>query len=669
LVFISRAESIAVRSVCFLVAVTLLQSSLARMTGNLRLSAYPPVAVADSRSTVTITADVRDSAGHPAPDGTQVLFSASLGNFREAVVSTYSGTARGTLIAGGAPGTSHITVSAPGLGTESALEFELLGDRSLLSSAQEFIEMYSPSNLVMSADGHAIEATNRAQGAHLRYRDLDLNADDIQMDLNVNEIRATHAAIRFGKVNRIFEQLYFDLFKRKGIGTTSTKTTEYRLYTVGWGFGLHKVERQTVDTVQITSAGVEPTADVGDYGFKSMQSAAMIYARKAVVFPHKDIQFQKATIVVDGSKVVRFPLYDLNMNGSTGSIADQIVNINDTRVSINYPHYLTLKPGLTSLVRFRTGEGGGVGSSVNTATYLDYEMHWNRGDEADGSFTFTGLARKDYGLELQQNLRLNNTTSAYAQLSSPALRSGYGAFGLNHQMGSYQLNLTGSANRSLQGINLASNQVSLTLEKNPMRLTSMPIQTFVGASVSNNQSLSGDIESSQTAMGLHVRNQLIPRKLAKNATLNAAFTVADLVGHNTRGGLTLSGNTYLSSAFGRGLSMQLGYDYYNDPFSSAIVGQHRMSLSGNYFASRTGLRLSANKSLDADRLDYSAYMNYRISGLWRLSSSYAFDRFNAIGFLDYNATLAYRLGGRDIGVSWSKSTGRLGIQVLGASYN
>ena len=50
--------------------------------GVINLEVYPPVTVADGRSTLTVTASVRDSSGNLVPDGTQVVFDTTLGTFR-----------------------------------------------------------------------------------------------------------------------------------------------------------------------------------------------------------------------------------------------------------------------------------------------------------------------------------------------------------------------------------------------------------------------------------------------------------------------------------------------------------------------------------------------------------------------------------------------------------
>src|SRR5262249_1438622 len=150
--------------------------------------------------------------------------------------------------------------------------------------------------------------------------------------------------------------------------------------------------------------------------------------------------FQKAELLVDGEKTLKFPLFEYNLNGGTPIITDQIVNVNDSRVEVNYPHYLSLKPGQTSLLRFRTGETYGRCTFATGGTFMDYELHWNRGDQMDGGVTVSGLARKDYSVRLNQSFRFDGRSNAYAQIETPSFNSVFGSLGYSRQLNGFQLN-------------------------------------------------------------------------------------------------------------------------------------------------------------------------------------------------------------------------------------
>ncbi|HRK21973.1 MAG TPA: Ig-like domain-containing protein, partial [Fimbriimonadaceae bacterium] len=120
-------------------------------SGIVKLNSFPSISVADGRSTVTISAEIRDTNGSLAPNGTQVVFSATLGcTFREPVVKTQNGIAHAILEAGSIPGTVRITATALAYNATTSLDYELVSDRSLLSTAKEFVEIVADTKLLYS---------------------------------------------------------------------------------------------------------------------------------------------------------------------------------------------------------------------------------------------------------------------------------------------------------------------------------------------------------------------------------------------------------------------------------------------------------------------------------------------------------------------------------------
>ncbi|MER3496096.1 MAG: hypothetical protein C4320_04405, partial [Armatimonadota bacterium] len=75
----------------------------------IRLTTFPTVAMADGRSQITVSAEVRSLGGALVPDGTRVVLATTLGVFRENVVVTSGGLARGLLVSSSIPGVAKIT--------------------------------------------------------------------------------------------------------------------------------------------------------------------------------------------------------------------------------------------------------------------------------------------------------------------------------------------------------------------------------------------------------------------------------------------------------------------------------------------------------------------------------------------------------------------------------
>jgi hypothetical protein len=88
-----------------------------------------------------------------------------------------------------------------------------------------------------------------------------------------------------------------------------------------------------------------------------------------------------------------------------------------------------------------------------------------------------------------------------------------------------------------------------------------------------------------------------------------------------------------------------------------------------YSAGAFNLRGSLAQALDADRTSAQLGLDYRLGSLWRVSYNYSLDRYDGGSFLDQSIVLGYRLGFREIGVSYSARTKRLGLELLGTRFN
>jgi hypothetical protein len=669
-----------------------------------QLSAFPRLSVADGRSTTTITADIRDSQGRPVPNGTRVVFNTTLGSFRETVATTTNGIARAILVSGGTPGIAKITATplAGGAGS-TTFEFEFVADRAMLSSAREYIEIVAPGVMHYTVDTRLIGAAGVNKGVSVRFRDIEIEADDVQVNIPTYEVRARKARLKIGKFTKDFDELYLKLNQRHGYGTTTFRGRAPQFLTVQGRWLALATERadgtlsfevppeqDRYGLVEIKGPSITPATTVAPasmFEFEELVgSPSRITAKKAVIFPGKQIQFQKADIYVADNRVMRLPLYQVNMAQSTSPIiTEDLVGVNNNTVAVNYPYFLSLKPGQTSLLRFRTGEAFGGGSYTGSrGAFMDYELNWNRGDDMDGAIAVRGIGRSDYRVGFQQFYRMDSRSTASAQFDLvPRDRSVFGSGNVGRQFNGFQVNLSGSSNRQLTGSRYQSQDVSLIGETDPRRLGRSPFQLVLGLTanssshsllVYNDKTKKQELQSgSMSGSGVRARLQSSPININRSTNLTTSFSAAKLQGTNVLSGMTLNGSATLSKSFGNGAAVLLTYDYLRDGFNEKVVGQHRLSTQAYWYGGRTSVRLFGSRSLDLDRLNLNGDLEYRLNGVWRLSSSYSLDRYHAgdfsSNFLDYNFAIGYRIGWREIGLVWSKRTNRIGIQFLGASLN
>jgi hypothetical protein len=642
-------------------------------SGNIRLTTLPTITVADGRSTVTVSAYVRRPSGQFVPDGTQVRFDTNLGSFKDVpIVQTVNGVARIVLQTGTVTGTAKITATALGVGAVTTIDVEFLGDRKLLSSANEYVEIVAPSYLMFSLDQRIVGAAGANHGARLRYREIEIEADDLQYNIDASEVRARKAHLKMGKIDQEFEELNLTLTARKGTGTTTLIPATPVTATVIGGVPWFEPTHSRFGVADIRPSSITPLLGLSDSSQFKLQdmseSTSMVSAKKAVVFPQKEVQFQKAAIMVGGVTVLRSALFKVSLQSASNIITDQIFSVQNSQININYPVYLTLKPGETSLLRLSTGQQYGRSSGVNHGLSLDYELGWNHGDSFDGGLTLSSMTSSNWGINAHQFIRFDERTSATAFVDSPQGKSIFGNLSFNKQFSGWGMSANSSTSRTFRGNQFNNQQVSFIVEKDPVKLGSLPFRTSFGFIAGANSTQSQLGSNSQSSLGVHLRTSLIPRKLDGASQLNGFVTMTEQMGHNTRKGLAFQANASLSRQFGSGAQGLLSYDFYENGFNSGLTGRHQLSFSGGINQGNFSSTISAIRALDVDRFSLFADLGYRLSNAWRLSYGYTLDRFAGSTFVDYTAAIGFRIGMREIGLTYSGQTKRFGIQLLNAGF-
>ncbi len=645
------------------------------MAGNatIELGSFPTMSVADGRSTVTVSALIRDAGGNLVPNGTRVIFSCDRGSFREAVVTTQNGVARAILQAGNVAGLAKISVSAITFQATATMDYEFVSDRTLLSSAKEYVDVVAPRDLRYSMDLKTIEASGSDRTAVLQYRDIEIRAEDLQLNVSTNEVRAKNAILKIGKDEVVCGELYFRLSQRMGFGSTTFKYRPKHLKPFGGGVVFSEgEEREIYGMAEIRPGQIKkPDGVVPRRLFEMLDlsdSATLISAKKATSYPRKEVQFTKADVRVGGASIMKLPLFKVNMYTQTPILTDQMIKINDNQIAIDYPHYLSLKPGETSLMRFSMGRGGSRGISSNRGAFLDYEYYWNRGDEFQGGLTVQSIGRKDWGVSANQFIKLDDTSELVAQVDLPAHRAFFGTLNIGKQFPGFNLNASASRTDSLTRDSYRNQQYMLSLDKDPIKVGRTPLRINVGLTASHSTNSSENLSASRSVAGVRGIMRLNPVYYGRDTSLNGSLTLAHLAGDENYGGTTISANLTASQSF-KGGGLALSYDYTKDKFTSQFLGEHQLSGRMNYYLGNTSLNAFMIKSLDVDRMSIQLDASYRFSRDWKLSYAYTYDKFLADGFLDYYFILGYRLGYREVGLTWSHRTKRIGFQILGTTFN
>lgn len=665
------AQRIAASALClFAVAIACAQN------GTIQLESYPSMMVADGRSTLTVTAQVRDGAGNIVPDGTQVVFDSSLGSFRDKIVNTSNGYARAILVAGDIPGTARVRASALRFNAAGELDVELVASRDQLSSAQEFIEVVGSETLWYSVQDRVIEATGANGGATLKYLNVEIRANDLQLQVQTYEVRARKAVVKIGNWEQEFETLYYRLNRKEGFGTASiTVPGDLPLFDqLGIGgpesLPADRPSRSHFGVVEIKNRTVSLPAYMPDVRLMRFQaineSVSMISAKKAVAYPRKEVQFHKADVRMANERIMQVPLFRVSVNTATPVITEQWVNVSNNNFALNYPYYLSLKPGETSLLRMRYGANYGTGTGAGGGTFLDYELNWNRGAFFDGGLVVGGIGRDDWGLGLRQTWASRDSTTLSAQIDFPAHKSMFASANLSRQFEGFSGNVNTYYGQSLQGTRFTSDQTSLVLEKDPIRTGLVPGKLFFGFTANQARISSDFATTSQQSIGARMRYVGDPIRIG-NGLLNFSYQVSQLSGHNVSQGISQLGSANFAMSPMPGMVLNTTYEFLDDGFTADLLGRHKLMFDAMYNRGNLSFNGFMLKSLDADRISLNSRLRYKLGSLWRLSYAYYFDQFGSDSFLDQSYIISYRLGYRELGLSYSYRKKRFGIEILGTS--
>ena len=644
--------------------------------GTIELSAFPSIGVADGRTPITITAVIRDRHGALVPNGTQVVFDSTLGTFRENVVTTENGYARATLLASSIPGVARIRASVLRYNAASNVEFEFVTDRAVLDSARDFIEVTAPKKLVYSVDDRIIEATGTGDGDEVvvSYRDIEIRASDLQLRVLTYEVKARNAKLKIGDKEYLFDQLIFKLNTRRGLGIGRFEVPVAIPHSAGLLTVPTFENKVRTGIVNVSSAsGIEPVAeqpDMRQFAYQTIiDSISTVEAKKAVAYPRKEVQFHQSNVKVQGISVMKLPLFQVGTQTASPLITEQFINVSNNQLAINYPYYLSLKPGETSLLRFRYGNRFGAGLGAAGGAYVDYELKWNRGDEMEGGLTFNGINRNDWGVTLRQYYQADPTTTLTAQLDFPAHKSMFGNFNANKLFNGFQANLNASHGRSLAGgdTEFQTQQYSAIIEKDPIKIRSIG-NLFLGLSANSNSISSGDYSNEQQGVGLQARFASRGFRLDRSTTGSFSYRLAQLSGRNVRNGVSHFATASLTSSISPNFTIMTTYDYMDDGFNSELLGRHRLTGEAFLTTGPVGFRGFVSKTLDLERLNASASFDYTFSQTWRFYYNFYLDRYLEDSFMDQTFVLGYRLGFREIGISYSMRTKRIGLELLGTRF-
>lgn len=609
-------------------------------------------ALNDGRDFHEITAEVRDNSGAFVPDGTNVTFQSTLGQFvgGATTVGTKFGSARIRLISL-QKGTANVTASVIGGGfQQTQLVFtddtaETFQGNIFVMFQGTAVTAYYPGIRFLEASGRTTgEQTSGLPGASLVFRNIQIFADTIQMDCNTNIVKARgHVRIIKGGKRLEASRLFFPLMSGDGFAITAV------------GRRLTPVHVKGSDlSTDVPPNGVAPQ-------FFEMEDLAqhpqVVLARQIRLFPGDKLQFVRPKFFQEGQQILSMPYYSMALFSST-LIQEQMLSVGSNGLGVDVPLYFDMSPVSMGRFQIRHGEQNGRSAFATRPGWsLDMIQAYNSngGDHRyAGEFNITGITNSDWGVRWNHSHELNQNTMSSLYLDVPQHRALFGQANLTHQWNNLRFMANISGNRSINGLSASGEEADFSVGTMPKKIAGTPYMMSLNADANMLHTKSLGFTNSVTSQSMNMQLTSMALRLGKQTSLSNYMTFGNVWANEGRGGANVTSNLTLMHSFGPRASMQLAYDYQKQPLTLLGTGNHKIStmlrISGG---SKWDLFLFGSSMLDALNSTLVSDFNYSIAPRWHVNFSSTLQQFTTASYRDFSLGIARTVGGRDVVLSYS----------------
>jgi len=577
-------------------------SALSAAFYQLTLRADPDRVPADGMSEVVISVEVVDALGLPAPDGTYVHFATTMGRI-VTPVQTLGGLAQTVLAGSNAAGVA--VVSAIAGGSRSTIEVEFMGGPGSAAPGSRLVQL-SAEDLQYSPEKRVFVA---AQGAELRYQEIEIRADGMQYDMGMNCVRAQgHVRLRSGDRALAADALVYYLFSASG-----------RLLRVG-----EEVERLTVEGEGLTTKPDESEDPCLWRPVTFDGTRTWVKASRAIVDPGQQVVLDHATFYVEDTRVLGLRRHVLNPTMGEAVFGNMIGFSSLGGVSLDVPYYYQAganRIGSLHITRNRALGASGYEPGWALGVVEEYEL----GKKVEGALTVGDVTDPGRSLQWEHRhklpgesaLGLNASVAQFDDDVSPDLRM-YGA-DYSRPLSRGRLSLTFShsdfgdsehdssaISYRLRSFGIGSEVVATpTLGIRRSRSRGEFDELLINPDTGEPLELTVQNVGTTTTPSVDLDFRLPGRSLGESTKLTAGLTAGqawDLSGDSYG---KLNGRLALSHQFTRDSAATLSYMYSASPGNDAHMllrsARHLVSLTGKGRIKSCSLTVSASQDLSGQR--------------------------------------------------------------------
>lgn len=630
----------------FLAAVSFLLPAPARAAGSIRINVSPTVLLADGVSTAAVTAEVRSSSGRPVRDGTEVRFYTTAGSITD-VAFTSAGVARATLTSSAVPQAANISVS---VGIDQAVTTVPMVSRLVEANVGGRVLKVTGKYVAFSEDRKFIQSDDQVK---VKFRGVEIQANSVQVDLNRNVLVALgKVQITSGEKVKVGERLWLDL-----------KSFESFIVAVG--------TRQWFSAYGLTDLPERPKNLNANFDLMDLTDSKLIWVSRSASYIIDDrVQMPNARAYVGGIKSIRMPFHEADLDEGFGG-GDRYIGIGTDGINLNLPLYVAMSPSASTAFQVNYGSSrGGIGAFTRQrGLSIDVVQKYGFSGSSEGEAAIVGLTTPDrIGLFWNHTQRINSTTRLVADIQFPQHRDLYGSINLTSGLPIGNLRVATSVSQLRQ--NPLSHTLSVGFETKPKMIAGGKLAITGETSYFQRNETTTRFRPGGTGRGIRfnlpptqyetvgVRVRPAQLSLRRGLTLDSSLTLRGVMGNNGRSGFGPTGEVQLRQNLPRNGSFSIGLNYNGLPSITDILptnGKARATLNLMYPITDK-IRISAfgNLGLDSNNRHSVLQMSYRFSPRWSFSLLHTFFQFNDYSDFDYQIGIAREIGGRNLGLYWSR---------------
>jgi hypothetical protein len=675
---------------------------LADSRASVTLAPATEILLANGTSKTIVTATIRDTDGNLVANGTPVQFSTTLGTLDSSSVNTISGTARVTLTSAASDGTAVLTATTfvSGRASTGTASVEFTSDRDLASSTGDarWIEIECPQDLLYSADDKIIQAHGKNGSAHIQYRDIDVTADTLQIDLNSPslQIMAHNAKLTRGHYTVVAADLIYKMVEGVGTGIVAQPGRHPFQYVALAGPALTKTP--------MSDDAVDEAIKENQFHFTDISDSHVVVAARSIrVDPQSQLQFRRASIYSDGKRVLSVPYHIMSLT-SKALFGQQLVGFNSQGLMLNVPIYYHVSPHSlgTLFVRNAASDGGNPADAIpgafssfgqngtHTGVSIDLLHTYSFGEGRSGSFSLDGLTRSDWTAAWAHNERFNDTTSSNVSMNYTAGRSSFVNYGLNHDFHTFAMTLSASrsSDSGFDGYSFSGMNVQATFNTPARRIAHGPVMEATDFTIAQNNSLSTTPGVPTTKIASSTRSVNFTFSTAalhpdRQMTLSPTVKFGQSWNDQGKSAPTATGTLTLNRTHFASGNLSVGYFWsydpllsqsvtsYTDPLTALYASSFQQRMTVNYFATvnkRLSLTASGFYGLTVQSSNLTTGMQYHFSDDLSLGLTVLSDRYGTIGYHETQFSLEKRILGHLVMLDYSTKSRKVTFDLAAPQF-